>query len=157
DEDQARSGTTTDGRSGFARHRRAECGGSRAVGARDGVPDSTRRISKDGDSAVEWKPLRISRLHEMLKNPVYADVYAYGRRREKKMLVDGQIRRVRPDTRDPERWLVKIEDAHPGYITWQRYVQNQERLRQNMTRMGDPRRGAPREGPALLMRSLGGR
>jgi len=45
---------------------------------------------------------------------------------------------------------VKIEGAHPGYITWERYVQNQEKLRQNMTRMGNPSRGAPREGPALL-------
>jgi Recombinase len=89
----------------------------------------TRRSSGDGDSWVEWKTLRISRLHEMLKNPIYAGVYAYGRRREKKVLVNGQIRRVRPDTRDPDRWLVKIEGAHPGYITWERYVQNQEKLR----------------------------
>lgn len=110
----------------------------------------TRRTSADGDSGVEWKPLGVSRLHELLKNPVYAGVYVYGRRREKTVLVDGQIRRVRPDTRDPDRWLVKIEDAHPGYITWERYVQNQEKLRQNMTRMGNPSRGAPREGPALL-------
>src|SRR5262245_26535003 len=110
----------------------------------------TRRRSAEGDSAVQWTPLRILRLHGMLKNPVYAGVYAYGRRRERKVLVDGQIRRVRPDTRDPERWGVKIEGAHPGYITWERYGQNQEKLRQNMTRMGNPSRGAPREGPALL-------
>jgi Recombinase zinc beta ribbon domain/Recombinase len=96
------------------------------------------------------EPLRISRLHDMLTNPVYAGVYAYGRRREKKVLMDGQIRRMRPDTRDPERWVVRIEGAHPGYITWERYVQNQEKPRQNMTRMGPPSRGAPREGPALL-------
>lgn len=110
----------------------------------------TRRTSADGDSGVEWNPLGVSRLHELLKNPVYAGVYVYGRRREKTVLVDGQIRRVRPDTRDPDRWLVKIEHAHPGYITWERYVQNQEKLRQNMTRRGNPSRGAPREGPALL-------
>jgi len=110
----------------------------------------TRRSAADGDSGVEWKALRVSRLHEILKNPVYAGVYAYGRRREKAVLVDGQIRRARPDTRDPERWVVKIADAHPGYITWERYVQNQDKLRQNMTRMGNPSRGAPREGPALL-------
>jgi hypothetical protein len=72
----------------------------------------TRRSFGDGDGSVEWKPLRISRLHEILKNPVYAGVYAYGRRREKQVLVEGQIRRVRPDARDPERWLVKIENAH---------------------------------------------
>jgi hypothetical protein len=45
---------------------------------------------------------------------------------------------------------VKIEGAHPGYITWERYVQNQEKLRQNRARRGDSSRGAPREGPALL-------
>ena len=70
--------------------------------------------------------------------------------RRRQVLVDGQIRRVRPDTRDPDRWMVKIEGAHPGYITWERYVQNQEKLRQNMARTGHPSRGAPREGPALL-------
>ena len=110
----------------------------------------TRRTATDGDAGVEWKALGVSRLHEILTNPVYAGVYAYGRRREKQVLLDGQIRRVRPDTRDPDRWAVKIEGAHPGYITWERYVQNQEKLRQNMTRMGSPSRGAPREGPALL-------
>ena len=115
-----------------------------------GLRFPTRRPSGDGEAGVEWKPLGLSRLHEMLKNPAYAGVYAYGRRREKSVLVDGQIRRVRPDTRDPDRWLVKIENAHAGYITWERYVQNQEKLRQNMVRLGNPTRGAPREGPALL-------
>ena len=110
----------------------------------------TRRTSADGDSAVAWKVLDVSRLHEILTNPVYAGVYAYGRRRAKTVLVDGQIRRVRPETRDPDRWLVKLAGAHPGYITWERYVQNQEKLRQNTTRRGNPSRGAPREGPALL-------
>ena len=41
-----------------------------------GLKCPTRRTSADGDSGVEWKPLGVSRLHEMLKNPVYAGVYA---------------------------------------------------------------------------------
>ena len=110
----------------------------------------TRRSATDGDAGVEWKALGVSRLHEILKNPVYAGVYTYGRRRQQQVLVDGQIRRVRPDMRDPDRWMVKIDHAHPGYITWERYVQNQEKLRQNMARTGPLSRGAPREGPALL-------
>ncbi len=110
----------------------------------------TRRPATDGDAGVEWKALGVSRLHEILKNPVYAGVYTYGRRRQQQVLVDGQIRRVRPDTRDPDRWMVKIDQAHPGYITWERYVQNQDKLRQNMARTGHLSRGAPREGPALL-------
>lgn len=48
----------------------------------------TRRTSAEGDSAVEWKSLGVSRLHEILKNRVYAGVYAYGRRREKKVLAN---------------------------------------------------------------------
>jgi len=110
----------------------------------------TRRSATDGDAGVEWKALGVSRLHEILKNPVYAGVYTYGRRRQQQVLVDGQIRRVRPDMRDPGRWMVKIDHAHPGYITWERYVQNQDKLRQNMARTGNLSRGAPREGPALL-------
>jgi DNA invertase Pin-like site-specific DNA recombinase len=110
----------------------------------------TRRSATDGDAGVEWKALGVSRLHEILKNPVYAGVYTYGRRRQQQVLVDGQIRRVRPDTRDPDRWMVKIDHAHPGYITWERYVQNQDKLRQNRARTGPLSRGAPREGPALL-------
>ena len=110
----------------------------------------TRRSATDGDAGVEWKALGVSRLHEILKNPVYAGVYTYGRRRQPQVLVDGQIRRVRPDMRDPDRWMVKIDHAHPGYITWERYVQNQDKLRQNMARTGNLSRGAPREGPALL-------
>ena len=115
-----------------------------------GLTFPTRQTSADGDAGVAWKSLGISRLHHLLTNPVYAGVYAYGRRRETRVLINGQIRRVRPDTRDPERWTVKIEGAHPGYITWERYVQNQEKRRANMTRMGQAGRGAPREGPALL-------
>lgn len=87
----------------------------------------TRRSSAGGDSSVAWKPLRISRRPEILKNPTEAGVYAYGRRREKHVLVDGTVRRGRHEARDPDRWLVKIENANPGYITWERYVQNQEK------------------------------
>ena len=47
--------------------------------------------------------------------------------------------------------MVKIEGAPPGSISWERYLKNQEKLRQNMTtRRGNPRGGARREGPALL-------
>ncbi len=41
--------------------------------------------------------------------------------------------------------------AHPGYITWEEYQENQRRLRENAHALGPERReGPPREGPALL-------
>ena len=110
----------------------------------------TRRGQRDGISEVRWKPLGITRLSDMLHNPVYAGVYVFGRRRERKALLEGQIRRVREASRDPARWPVRIEGAHEGYISWEAFVRNQEKLRQNVRSMGGVTAGAPREGPALL-------
>ncbi len=110
----------------------------------------TRRSWADGTSEVVWKPLGISRLSSMLHNPVYAGVYAYGRCPTKTVLVDGEIRRVRDSGHDPDSWLVRIEDAHPGYISWEEYLKNREKLDQNNPRNRSARTGAPREGKALL-------
>ena len=41
-------------------------------------------------------------------------------------------------------------DAHPGYITWEQFVRNQQRLDDNRTFRPEERRGAVREGSALL-------
>jgi DNA invertase Pin-like site-specific DNA recombinase len=109
-----------------------------------------RRSFVDGGTEVEWKPLGVQRIYTMLKNPTYAGVYAWGRRREKKILKNGSIKSIRAGAEDPDRWPVRIEKAHPAYISWSTYLKNQERLRQNLQRMGNPVRGSAREGPALL-------
>jgi DNA invertase Pin-like site-specific DNA recombinase len=103
-------------------------------------------------SAAEpsWQPATVSHLYRLLHNPVYAGAYVYGRRPEQERIIDGQIRRVRESGSDPERWPIVRHGAHPGYITWEEYLQNQEKLRQNIARMGNPHLSAPREGPALL-------
>jgi hypothetical protein len=50
-----------------------------------------------------------------------------------------------------EEWTALIPDAHPGYITWEAFEENQRRLRENVQAVGgDRRRSPPREGPALL-------
>ena len=43
-------------------------------------------------------------------------------------------------------------DAHPGYITWERFEQNERQLRDNdnARARGAARRPPPREGSALL-------
>lgn len=115
-----------------------------------GLQCPTRCVHADGSTDVEWKPLAVSRLHELLHNPVYAGAYVYGRRPVTTVLVDGQICRVRQPDAGPEQWAVRLLEAHPGYITWEAYVRNQEKLRQNRTRFGGAVRGAPREGAALL-------
>lgn len=110
---------------------------------------TTRRYA-DGTSEVDWKPLGASRVYELLHNPTYAGVYTYGRRPKRKRLVDGKIRNVRASGRDPDKWAVRLDGAHPGYISWETYVNNQRKLRENGRGKSGSTRGAPREGSALL-------
>jgi DNA invertase Pin-like site-specific DNA recombinase/uncharacterized protein YndB with AHSA1/START domain len=114
-----------------------------------GLAFPTRRPATQG-AEVEWKPLGITRLIDMLHNPIYAGAYAYGRRPQSKALVDGDIRRVRAAGRTPEEWAVCQREAHPGYITWETYLENQEKLRRNVHHSKGVSPGAPREGKALL-------
>jgi DNA invertase Pin-like site-specific DNA recombinase len=92
-----------------------------------------------------WGDLLHSRALWMLHNPRYAGAFFYGRTRQ-------QRRGERHYERLPrEEWTALVRDAHPGYISWEQFEQNQERLRENAAANGlDRRHGPPREGPALL-------
>jgi DNA invertase Pin-like site-specific DNA recombinase len=94
-----------------------------------------------------WKPLRHDHALFVLHNPRYAGAYFYGRRRQVTN-IDGHTRTVH---KPREQWTVLIEDAHPGYITFDQYERNQATLASNAAFRGQERRaGPPREGPALL-------
>ncbi|MHB8879596.1 MAG: recombinase family protein [Myxococcaceae bacterium] len=112
-----------------------------------GLTFPTRRSSAED---VEWKPLGVTRLIELLHNPAYAGTYAYGRRPVKKALVNGEIRRVRAGGANPDEWGVCIKGAHEGYISWETFLKNQEKLKRNLHRIKGVNPGAPREGRALL-------
>jgi DNA invertase Pin-like site-specific DNA recombinase len=119
--------------------------------AQQGLRFPSRRYHRDGRCEVVWKPLSHSRVLAVVKNPIYAGAYVYGRRQERMGLVDGQIRRRRLRYLPLPEWLVCIRDAHPGYISWAEYIEVQEKLRQNRTNQAWlDQRGAPREGAALL-------
>ena len=69
-------------------------------------------------------------VHDILTNPVYAGAYAYGRKRTERRVRDGQVRE-RVDRAPREEWYVCVEGHHPGYITFERYLANQQQLRAN--------------------------
>jgi DNA invertase Pin-like site-specific DNA recombinase len=97
---------------------------------------------------LEWRAPTRASLGRMLHHPIYAGAYSYGRRR-----VDH-----RPTAADPgqtkmrhvpmSEWLVLLRDRLPAYITWERYLANQQRLLQNRALPSSP--GASRLGSALL-------
>ena len=87
----------------------------------------------------------------LLRNPAYAGAYVFGRYRTcKNFSSTGQMRNtVRP--MPLAEWQVNLPNQHPGYITWEEYLTNQQRLAQNQTHGCPGAAGSPaREGPALL-------
>jgi DNA invertase Pin-like site-specific DNA recombinase len=104
---------------------------------------------RKNDGELEWRELTIGRVNGILHNPTYAGVYVYGRMPTRKVISDGQIRE-RPTRLPVDEWAVRIDDAHPAYISWEIFVSNEQRLRENMPKMHGASSGAPKNGPALL-------
>lgn len=105
--------------------------------------------SRRHDGEIAWIELTMNRLTKLLHNPTYAGVYVYGREQTKKIIDNGSI--CERTKRLPiEEWPVRIEAAHPAYISWETFVTNKKLLQDNRpTRFGD-NPGAPKNGPALL-------
>jgi len=94
---------------------------------------------------VMWGELAHHRALWLLHHPRYAGAFCYGRSRQRKH------GKMRYEKLPREEWIALIHDAHPGYITWEEFEGNLERLRQNSAAHGEERRRSPpREGPALL-------
>jgi hypothetical protein len=101
------------------------------------------------DRRVRWVTASYKAIHDILTNPVFAGTYAYGRKRTERRVTDGVI--SEHQRRAPrEEWHVCIEEHHPGYITFERYLANQERLRANWRPPRGEGGGAAGEGRALL-------
>ena len=101
------------------------------------------------DRQVRWVEPTYRAIHDILTNPVFAGAYAYGRKRTERR-VEGGVVRERQRRAPREEWHVCIEGHHPGYITFERYLSNQERLRANWRPPRGEGGGAAREGRALL-------
>ena len=95
---------------------------------------------------LHWKPLTHSRVVRILHNPRYAGAFVFGRNRTRRRPGGGVANRRLAR----EEWTVLLPDAHPGYITWQRFEENERQLRDNAQSYDAARRSPPREGPALL-------
>jgi DNA invertase Pin-like site-specific DNA recombinase len=107
------------------------------------------KFPKRGPSGeVIWQELTEAIALDTLHNPRYAGAFCYGRTRSWKS-VDGKYH---CQDLPREQWRFLKKDAHPGYITWDQFLANEQRLLQNQQAHGGGERkaGPPREGPALL-------
>jgi DNA invertase Pin-like site-specific DNA recombinase len=97
-------------------------------------------------AGVIFHPLTASAAMRTLRNPRYAGAYAYGQRVYGRT-VDGKTTQRK---RAESEWLACIPNAHPGYITWDRYQENLKLLVSNAHGYDVARASPPREGVALL-------
>jgi len=132
----------------FETFRRVGTAGGVVRGFRNqGLKFPTRMHHGPHKGELVWGPLTTTRAAEVLHNPCYAGAYAYGRRGQRCVGVEG---RVVVHQKPREDWHKLSVGAHPGYISWDEYEENLARLKENARATAETRRCAPREGPALL-------
>jgi len=97
---------------------------------------------------LEWRRPNRQTLRNLLKSPVYAGAYAYGRKQM-------DARRKHPDhpnsglvVKPMAEWHVLIKDHHAAYIAWEQYEQHLAQLKANQNRADTL--GHARSGISLL-------
>ena len=95
---------------------------------------------------VRWGRLTHARAAGILRNPVYAGAYVFGRRRTRQVVhPDGSVHSATTEL-PRDQWEVLIPGHHAGYITFEAYLANEAKLAANRTNAGAR---PPREGSAL--------
>jgi DNA invertase Pin-like site-specific DNA recombinase len=119
--------------------------------SREGLQFPKRAYGGAWDGKLIWGRLSESRVLGMLKNPAYAGAYVHGRYQTVKEIAPDGTFFSRITKAPMESWVVLIRDHHEGYISWETFMQNRERLEQNRTNGEQMLFGGPaREGLALL-------
>ena len=100
---------------------------------------------------IEWVPASYGAVIGVLANPCYAGAFAFGRTRNARPAA-GQGRPGRSVRRPVpmDQWEVLITGHHRGYITWEEYLGNQQKLHANCPAPAGQGGGAVREGRGLL-------
>jgi hypothetical protein len=97
---------------------------------------------------LSWRRPSRAGVQNILRNPAYAGIYAYGRsrvdprRRQAGRPFTGRVRTARED------WIVFLPGLLPAYISTGQYEKNRQRMDANRSRSQSL--GAVRDGPALL-------
>ena len=101
-----------------------------------------------GGGEVLWQELTEGTALDTLHNPRYAGAFCFGRTRAWKD-AEGKVH-IRELPR--EQWRFLKTQAHPGYLIWEEFGANEQRLLDNHQAHGggESKAGAAREGPALL-------
>lgn len=101
-----------------------------------------------GKGELVWRRPNRATLQMMLKHPLYAGAYVYGRRQEDPRRKQPERPRTGRVVMHEQQWLVHLVDRCPAYISASQYEHNQARLQANRARADAM--GVARSGSALL-------
>src|SRR5262249_22792570 len=101
-------------------------------------------------SGVEWREPAYHTVVQVLKHPMYAGAYVFGRTTQRTQVIDGRARKSMGHHKPMEAWNVLIRGHHPGYITWEQFEANQKMLSENAHMEKRATRKSARGGRALL-------
>ena len=103
-----------------------------------------------GGKEVLWALPSSGRILQMLRNPCYGGAFAYGKTAPRIVIEDGRARHQSRYRKPQNEWKVLLIDHHPGYISWEEYLENQRRLEANVAWGDGESSGAAKAGTALL-------
>jgi DNA invertase Pin-like site-specific DNA recombinase len=102
-----------------------------------------------GTGQVRWCMPTYRLVLSIIRSPLYAGAYAYGRTQTRMRMVGGRPEQFR--THKPmNEWKVLIVDHHEGYIDWERFERNQRILAENAFLTSTRGRKSARGGRLLL-------
>jgi DNA invertase Pin-like site-specific DNA recombinase len=99
---------------------------------------------------VSWGLPSSGRIRQMLNNPCYAGAFAYGKTAVRTRIEEGRARQSSRYRKPQNEWKVLLVGHHPGYISWEEYLQNQQQLEANVASYEGESSGAAKLGAALL-------
>jgi DNA invertase Pin-like site-specific DNA recombinase len=114
--------------------------------AREGLELPSQRLVRGVGRVISWQKPRYHVIYLMVTNPMYAGIYAYGRRQAQ---VDPLAHTRQVHRKARADWEVFLPEHHPGYISQEEYEANVATLENNYQQF-PANQGAVREGPALL-------
>jgi DNA invertase Pin-like site-specific DNA recombinase len=107
-------------------------------------------VVKGSGKNVVWKLPVYNTIWHMVRNPMYAGAYVFGKTESRTKVIDGRARKSAGHFKPPSEWSILIRDHHPGYISWEQYERNQAMIAANSNMKSRMLRKAGRGGRALL-------
>lgn len=99
---------------------------------------------------MEWRPAAYHTVLQILRHPVYAGAYVFGRTADRTRIVEGRARKTTGHSKPRAAWNVLLRDHHQGYITWEQFEANQQLISENAHMQKRTERKSARGGRALL-------